>query len=92
MKKKILTTLSIAAVAIISGYGGMKAYQPHVVGHSDLLAKDIEALADPGETKCNNTSGYKQWNLSGGLLGKNKEFYDCCYKLRQGYSPSGNCD
>lgn len=50
-KKKFLTTLSIAAVAIVSGYGGMKAYQSHAVNYSDLLAENIDALS-------NGESGY----------------------------------
>lgn len=45
-KKKILTTLSIAAVAIVSGYGGMKAYQSHVANNNDLLMRNIEALSN----------------------------------------------
>lgn len=43
-KKKILTTLSIAAVAIVSGYGGMKAYQPHV-SELSFLTENVEAVA-----------------------------------------------
>ena len=45
-KKKILTTLGIAAVAIISGYGGMKAYQSHSNEICLLTLQGIEALAD----------------------------------------------
>lgn len=44
-KKKILTTLSIAAVAIVSGYGGMKAYLPDAPKYSDLLAENVVALS-----------------------------------------------
>jgi hypothetical protein len=91
-KKKILTTLSIAAVAIVSGYGGMKAYQSHDVYPSDLLSQNIEALAKGGDIVCNNNNGYKQWNISGSLFSKKKEFYDCCFILREGYKPSGNCN
>lgn len=45
-KKKFLTTLSIAAVAIVSGYGGMKAYQSHAGETNKLLALNVEALAN----------------------------------------------
>ena len=44
-KKTFLTTLSIAAVAIVSGYGGMKAYQSQADENLDLLANNVEALA-----------------------------------------------
>lgn len=45
-KKKFLKTLSIVAVAIISGYGGMKAYQSHANEISLLTLQGVEALAD----------------------------------------------
>ncbi|MGN0514657.1 MAG: hypothetical protein ACI4GD_10285 [Lachnospiraceae bacterium] len=44
-KKKILTTLCIAAVAIISGYGGVKAYQSHAVILNEVISDDVEALS-----------------------------------------------
>lgn len=52
-KKKILTTLSIAAVAILSGYGGMKAYQSHASINMSIFTEDIEALS-----KCESRDGY----------------------------------
>ena len=44
-KKKFLTTLSIAAVAIISGYGGMKSYQSHASDYDELFSQNVEALS-----------------------------------------------
>lgn len=42
MKKKKLITLCIAAVAVIFGYGGMKAYKN--VGNNNLMLANVEAL------------------------------------------------
>jgi len=44
-KKTFLTTLSIAAVAIISGYGGMRSFLPQDLDRKQLLSENIEALS-----------------------------------------------
>lgn len=53
-KKTFLTTLSIAALAIVSGYGGIKAYQTQVDGLGLLTINDVEALADDSPEGDNN--------------------------------------
>ena len=45
MKKKALITLSIAAVVIVSGYGGMNANKTQLLDNNDLLMQNVEALA-----------------------------------------------
>ena len=47
MKKKKLITLCIAAVAVIFGYGGMKAYKN--VGNNNLMLANVEALTQGDE-------------------------------------------
>ena len=47
MKKKKLITLCIAAVAVILGYGGMKAYKN--VGNNNLMLANVEALTQGDE-------------------------------------------
>lgn len=39
----------IAAVAIVSGYGGIKAYQPYAKDCENMLLQNVEALAASGE-------------------------------------------
>ena len=92
MKKKSILALRLAALAIVSGYGGMKAYQASTVNDLDMLSQNIEALADDSESSCRNHNGYRQWSSSSTIFSRKKEFYDCCYMLREGYSPSGNCN
>ena len=63
----------------------------------DNFSKNVEALTLPAENPdgtppCNNKNGFKQWSINGGLLQHKKNFYDCCYKLREGYSPEGACE
>ena len=45
MKKKSILALGIAALAIVSGYGGMKAYQSNIIKKSDLLVENVVALS-----------------------------------------------
>ncbi len=46
MKKKVFIMLPcIAVVAIVSGYGGIKAYQSHAKDCKNLLLQNVEALA-----------------------------------------------
>ncbi|MDO4737311.1 MAG: hypothetical protein ACI3ZJ_07920 [Bacteroidaceae bacterium] len=90
MKKKIMMLSCIAACAIVSGYVGMKAYESHAYESNSLLIQNVEALTSDIERPCDNSSGFRMWATSGFLKTK-KEFYDCCYKIQQGYSPSGNC-
>jgi len=53
-KKKSLTTLSLVLVAIVSGFGGLNAYQSQVGEIVCLLSADgIEAL-----TGCESRDGY----------------------------------
>ena len=47
MKKKKLITLCIAAVAVILGYGGMKAYKN--VGNNNLMLANVEAFTQGDE-------------------------------------------
>lgn len=49
MRKKTLITLSIAAVATVSGYGGMKTYLSHSKEIENLSLVNVEALANGGE-------------------------------------------
>lgn len=57
---------------------------------STLTLVNVEALTDE-ENDCTNINGYRQWNTSGKLFQRESEFYDCCSKDREGYSPKGNC-
>lgn len=57
---------------------------------SSLTLANVEALTDE-ENDCTNINGYRQWNTSGKLFQRESEFYDCCSKDREGYSPKGNC-
>ena len=50
MKKKKLITLCIAAVAVIFGYGGMKAYKN--VGNNNLMLANVE---DRKSTRLNSS-------------------------------------
>ena len=45
MKKKSILALGLAALAIVSGYGGMKAYQSQAVNLHDVISDDVEALS-----------------------------------------------
>jgi len=68
-KKTFLTTLSIAAVAIVSLCGGIKVYENHAYENHALLMANIEALsqleavmgktATPGQVTCNIYKGDK---------------------------------
>lgn len=50
MKKKGFLMLScIAAVAIVSVYGGIKAYQPYAENCENMLLQNVEALAAGGD-------------------------------------------
>jgi hypothetical protein len=50
MKKKGFLMLScIAAVAIVSVYSGIKAYQPHAKDCENMLLQNVEALAASGD-------------------------------------------
>lgn len=82
-------------VCIVSTFiGTMQFLHNNEVEHSSsLLKENVDALTNGEGSPCeHNTNGYKNWKLSGGLFGKKKEFYDCCTILREGYSPSGNCN
>lgn len=59
---------------------------------SSLLLENIDALTSGETTSCNNVNGYKSRDTNGNIFNKKKEFYDCCYILREGYKPSGNCN
>lgn len=87
MKKKILfATLCLTCVVLLS-----VCLKPTSNENSDYV-NNIEALTHAIEDNpCNNRNGYKQWALSGFLQHK-KSFYDCCYNLREGYSPEGSCE
>lgn len=52
---------------------------------SGTMLYNINAKADG---QCDNINGYKAWYLSGLRA---EQFYDCCYTLREGYSPHGAC-
>lgn len=52
MNKKRFLALSFAAIAIVSGYAGVKAFRSQANGENDLLAQNIEALSeDEGQEK-----------------------------------------
>ena len=52
MNKKSFLALSFAAIAIVSGYAGVKAFRSQANGENDLLAQNIEALSeDEGQEK-----------------------------------------
>ena len=46
MNKKRFLALSFAAIAIVSGYAGIKAFRSQANGENDLLAQNIEALSE----------------------------------------------
>ena len=52
MNKKRFLALSFAAIAIVSGYAGIKAFRSQACCENDLLAQNIEALSeDEGQEK-----------------------------------------
>ena len=56
MNKKSFLALSFAAIAIVSGYAGVKAFRSQANGENDLLAQNIEALSeDEGQEKLYET-------------------------------------
>lgn len=82
-------------VCSVSGFIGTMPflYNNDVEYSSSLLKENVEALTGDETSPCvHNTNGYKNWKTSGGIFSKKKEFYDCCTVLREGYSPSGNCN
>jgi len=89
MKKKVFMMLSCITAVAIATFVGTKALKPNV---NDLLLQNVEALSQDGDSgmTCDNINGYKSWALKG-FLKQKREFYDCCYKLQEGYSPEGNC-
>lgn len=46
MKKKSILALGIAALAIVSGYGGMKIFQSRCTNANSLMAMNVEALSN----------------------------------------------
>lgn len=80
--------MAIASVGFLAGIQGMSSK----VGDSKspLTLVNVEALTDE-ENECKNINGYRQWNTTGKLFQRESEFYDCCSKDREGYSPKGNC-
>jgi hypothetical protein len=90
MKKRIIIgTMIVATIVAVATIN--VSLNPQSKNLSALSLANLEALANE-ENGCHNTNGYRSWNTSGGLFGSKKEFYDCCSVLRQGYSPSGNCN
>ena len=87
MNKKVMKAAFVAAIVMVSGINVFNAQKS--VQLSDIALANVEALAD-NEANCHNINGYKEWKTKS-LFGSKKEFYDCCYVLRSGYSPSGNC-
>lgn len=79
--------LLIAIIAVTAGWSFHQNNKETRM--SELALANVEALA-LGESDCHNTNGYKSWETES-WFGSKKEFYDCCNKLREGYSPSGNC-
>lgn len=64
MKKKSILALGLAALAIVSGYGGMKAYQSNP-DDVDLLMEEVEAMSQSenhsGFTKICNVPADPVW-------------------------------
>lgn len=87
----LLLILGCIAVVAIATVVGTKAFKSNADESNELLMANVEALTD-GESNspCNNVNGYRSWALTGFLKPK-REFYDCCYKLQEGYSPKDNC-
>lgn len=94
-KKK--NAVMIVAVAVAVGSYNVCQSQ-NVATLSALTLANLEALTAPeidgggdGESSgCSNKNGYRRWSTSGFLEHK-KEFYDCCFKLQEGYNPKDNC-
>ena len=89
MKKNavLFCVAGIAAVVMV----GRSATQSETTEGNDLLMANVEALTeDETHSPCDNINGYKSWATHGFLQIK-REFYDCCYVLREGYSPEGVC-
>jgi hypothetical protein len=87
MNKKFLYGIAIFAVAAVAAWNvNLNSQKSDMSG---LSLANVEALA--GENDCHNTNGYRSWSTSS-IFSTKKEFYDCCSVLRQGYSPSGNCN
>ncbi len=86
--KKVLIAAAFAAVTLLSGYNYVQNNSE--VKLSDLALANVEALASGEGGDCRNVNGYKSWKTSS-IWGGQREFYDCCYNLRSGYSPEGTC-
>ncbi len=89
MKKRRVWLPVLAITALIAvGHQGIQSFSANGDGRNSLIMENVEALSQM-ERPCDNINGYRQWSTSG-FLKSEKEFYDCCYNLTSGYSPSGN--
>ena len=94
--KKTKLFLSILVLLAV-GITGWCVINNEEQKENDNFSENLEALTlppeeNPGETpNCNNKNGFKVWSINGGFLQHKKNFYDCCYQLREGYSPEGAC-
>lgn len=85
---KLMILVAVVSVGFLVGTQGKSSKVEE--GKSPLTLANVEALTD-GENDCTNINGYRQWNTSGKLFQRESEFYDCCSKERDGYSPKENC-
>ena len=91
MKNKLFFLLPCIAVVAITAFVGTKTLKSNADKSNELLMANVEALTDvEANSPCDNINGYRSWALTGFLKPK-REFYDCCYKLQEGYSPKDNC-
>ncbi|MDE6399958.1 MAG: hypothetical protein K2M27_06350 [Muribaculaceae bacterium] len=81
--------LAIVALAA-GGFARSKANQPDQ-SLSKLQLETIEALTEGVELNgpCNNTSGYRKWDVNRVGPTPKARFRDCCYEEKSGYNPVG---
>ncbi len=85
MNKKSFLALSFAAIAIVSGYAGIKAFRSQACCENDLLMQNVEALSDnesEGVSTCEgalgicsfncSSCGYKYWSIGSTFTNRHK--------------------
>lgn len=92
--KSSFTKIICAMLCVAAIGGGIFSFintNKKAISEELTIIENVEALSQSETNPCTNTNGYRQWSETGGLFKTPKFFYDCCYKLREGYSPKHSC-